>query len=110
MWKLLFGGPLAAIAEVAIAATKNKVWPEMGSIVYCDLALGYAEHSGVHVGAGQIIHLNGQGKIEMVSVEDFVVETVRRSTFLALMAKQWVLIRLLIEHGICLGKNEITIF
>jgi uncharacterized protein YycO len=73
MWKLLLGGPLAAIAEVAIAATKNKVYPEMGSIVYCDLALGYAEHSGVHVGAGQIIHLNGKGEIEMVSVEDFVV-------------------------------------
>ena len=73
MWKLLLGGPLAAIAEVAIAATKNKVYPEMDSIVYCDLALGYAEHSGVHVGAGQIIHLNGKGEIEMVSVEDFVV-------------------------------------
>ena len=73
MWKLLLGGPLAAIAEVAIAATKNKVYPEMGSIVYCDLALGYAEHSGVHVGAGQIIHLNGKGEIEMVSGEDFVV-------------------------------------
>jgi len=46
--------------------------PAVGSIVYCDLAFGTSEHSGVYLGQGEIMQLNSQGKIERVSPEKFV--------------------------------------
>lgn len=42
----------------------------VGSIVYCNLAI-VAEHTGIYVGDGKIVHLNGSGLVEMVSTEDF---------------------------------------
>lgn len=46
--------------------------PELGSIVYCDLFLGYMEHSGVYIGNGKIAQLNGKGSIEVVSPKEFI--------------------------------------
>ena len=48
----------------------HSVRPAVGSVVYCNLAM-VAEHSGVYVGDGQIVHLNGNGRIERVSAEKF---------------------------------------
>ena len=31
---------------------RDRVEPVIGSILYCDLALGYIEHSGIYVGGG----------------------------------------------------------
>ncbi len=36
--------------------------PAIGSVVYCDLAL-FVEHSGIYVGNGEIVHLDGSGRI-----------------------------------------------
>lgn len=47
------------------------VEPVKGSVVYCDL-VGVVEHSGIYIGNGKIVHLNGKGKIEIVSPESFV--------------------------------------
>jgi hypothetical protein len=47
------------------------VKPVPGSVVFCDLALGYAEHSGIYVGDGEIVHLNGRGRIERVDADHF---------------------------------------
>ncbi len=44
---------------------------EMGSVVYCHLAL-LVEHSGIYVGDNQIVHLNGDGLIEKVSPKEFM--------------------------------------
>ena len=48
----------------------HSVRPAVGSVVYCNLAM-VAEHSGIYVGDGQIVHLNGNGRIERVSGEKF---------------------------------------
>ncbi|MED3501851.1 hypothetical protein [Brevibacillus agri] len=51
-------------------ATKN-IAPSYGSVVYTELGFGIAEHSGIFVGQNSIIHLNGQGVVELVSLEEF---------------------------------------
>lgn len=43
--------------------------PSPGSLVYCQLVT--AEHSGIYIGNNQIVHLNGRGEIEVVSLEKF---------------------------------------
>lgn len=45
--------------------------PRLGSVVYCNLA-GVFEHTGIFVGGGKIVHLDGEGMIEKVSYDDFV--------------------------------------
>ena len=44
--------------------------PAVGSMVYCDLLT--AEHSGIYVGKGKIVHLDGDGYIEIISPEHFL--------------------------------------
>lgn len=46
--------------------------PAPGSVLYCDLFLGQAEHSGIYVGNNQIVHLDGTGRIELVSPAVFL--------------------------------------
>jgi hypothetical protein len=57
----------------------NLVWtvdaPIRGSIVYCDLAFGTSEHSGIYIGNNQIVHRNGRGKIELVTPGEFTSGT-----------------------------------
>lgn len=48
----------------------HSVHPAIGSVVYCNLAV-VAEHSGIYVGDNKIVHLNGNGRIEIVSAERF---------------------------------------
>jgi hypothetical protein len=43
-----------------------------GAIVWCDLALGSAEHTGIYVGNDKIIELNGDGYIKLVNLYEFV--------------------------------------
>ncbi|WP_116644303.1 lecithin retinol acyltransferase family protein [Salinivibrio sp. HTSP] len=50
---------------------RDKVQPVPGSLVYCDLALAF-EHSGIYVGNDQIVHLNGDGRVEAVSPARFL--------------------------------------
>ena len=44
--------------------------PAIGSMVYCDLIT--AEHSGIYIGKGKIVHLDGEGIIEAVSPDLFL--------------------------------------
>lgn len=55
--------------------------PAIGSVVYCDLAFGHAEHSGIYIGGNEIIHLNGKGWIEVVSPEEFMRGTTAISIY-----------------------------
>ncbi|GAA6205390.1 hypothetical protein [Thalassotalea sp. SU-HH00458] len=76
MWKLLpFSTPIINILEGMVDSCRDPVIPIVGSIVYCDIAFGYAEHSGVYIGNNQIIHLNGKGDIEAVSPQGFMSNT-----------------------------------
>lgn len=54
---------------------RKQVTPKFGSVVYCDLAFGIAEHSGIYVGNNSIVHLNKDGLIEKVSLNDFIKNT-----------------------------------
>lgn len=49
---------------------KKKVKPLPGSIVACDLLL--AEHTGIYIGKNRIVHVNGDGLIEVVSPKKFM--------------------------------------
>ena len=57
--------------------------PIPGSVVYCDLAFGYADHSGIYIGIGQIVHLNSRGNIEIVSPEEFMEGTTAMSIYVS---------------------------
>ena len=45
--------------------------PKIGSVLYCNLAF-VAEHTGIYVGRGKVVHLDGDGKIEKVSFDKFI--------------------------------------
>ena len=49
----------------------DKQKPKKGCIVYCDLAV-VVEHSGIYVGGGKIVHLDGDGEIEKVDFFKFL--------------------------------------
>ncbi len=51
---------------------RDKVYPLMGSILYIDMAFGFADHSGVYVGNGQVVELSGEGVVQKVSVAEFM--------------------------------------
>lgn len=48
---------------------------KFGAVVYCDLAFGYAEHSGIYVGDNSIVHLNKKGTVEKVALDEFTKGT-----------------------------------
>lgn len=66
----------------------NKVEPEVGSIIYCDLLFGYAEHSGVYIGDNQIIHLNKYGNVEIVDTFEFTFGTTAMSIYVSCCSKK----------------------
>lgn len=51
---------------------RDTVKPELGSVLYCDLLFGIAVHSGIYVGNNEIVHLDGSGRIELVSPDQFL--------------------------------------
>ena len=63
-------------ANLLESLVHNMFWtvdtPVRGSVVYCDLGFGIIEHSGIYIGNNQIVHLNGQGDVEIVSPEEFM--------------------------------------
>lgn len=69
------------IASGCIAADSLgiKVKPKTGSVVYCKILGGIAEHSGIYVGNDRIVHLNGDGWVECVSSEAFLEQGIRSS-------------------------------
>ena len=50
---------------------KETVKPVKGSVLYCDLG-GVAEHSGIYIGNGKIVHLDGSGQVEIITQEGFL--------------------------------------
>lgn len=55
--------------------------PSIGAVVYCDLAFGTMEHSGIYIGRDTIIHLNGDGVVETVSPREFLDGTTAISIY-----------------------------
>ena len=44
--------------------------PIVGSVLYCNLAFAF-EHTGIYVGDEMVVHLNGDGIVEKVTLQDF---------------------------------------
>lgn len=72
MWKYLIPIPVINTIESFVDSYRDQVEPVIGSVLYCDLAFGYMEHSGVYIGNNKIVHLNGGGEIEAVSPKGFI--------------------------------------
>lgn len=70
-----FGFIYKATKSVINNLFRAQVMPKFGSVVYCDLAFGIAEHSGIYVGNNSIVHLNKDGLIEKISLDDFIENT-----------------------------------
>lgn len=82
--KLLLAKPVFNLAESLIDNVfMDKTAPKRGSVVYCDLAFGYADHSGIYIGNGQIVQLNGRGIIEVVSASQFIRDTTAISIYVS---------------------------
>ena len=80
---LLFGTAIANILESVVDTCRESVVPRAGSIVYCDLAFGHAEHSGVYIGNNEIVHLNGNGRVEVVSPRSFMSNTTAANIYVS---------------------------
>ena len=70
--------------------------PEIGSILYCDMYFGYADHSGIYVGDGLIVSLKGTGDIEIESANEFIESKSAMSIYVSCNGKRSV------------GKKEIA--
>ncbi len=57
--------------------------PAVGGIVYCDLAFGLMEHSGIYIGKRQIVSIIKSDKIETISPENFIASTTAMSIYTA---------------------------
>jgi hypothetical protein len=66
-----------------IDACRGTVKPAIGSILYCDLVMGRAEHSGIYIGNNEIVHLRGTGNIEVVTPSDFIKGTTALSIYVS---------------------------
>lgn len=66
-------GKLARKAELGNPLDKFRscTEPAPGTPVYCNLAV-VAEHTGIYIGDDEIVHLNGDGNIEIVSPQEFL--------------------------------------
>lgn len=51
---------------------RAKVKPIKGSILYCDMFFGRAEHSGIFISDNEIVELDGSGEIQLVSPKEFI--------------------------------------
>ncbi|OEE89426.1 hypothetical protein A1OQ_11650 [Enterovibrio norvegicus FF-162] len=82
--KLLLVKPAINLVESLVDnVILDKTTPRRGSVVYCDLAFGYADHSGIYIGNGQIAHLNGKGMIELVPASQFIHDTTAISIYVS---------------------------
>lgn len=68
----LVGGASIGAAAITSGTEETVTGPVPGSVLYCGLVGPLAEHSGIYVGKGAIAHLDGKGKIELVSPFGFL--------------------------------------
>lgn len=56
--------------------------PVPGSVLYCDLFLNTV-HTGIYIGVNRIVHLAGNGKIEIVSPRKFMSGTLALNIYVS---------------------------
>lgn len=109
MLQLIF--PAYFVSELASSFVDNvfrdKVAePAIGSVVYCDLAFGIAEHSGIYVGNNEIIHYNKHGIVERVSPEEFIDGTTAISIYVGCLGNRPVGSRDIAKNAEALERNQ----
>ncbi|MEH7179142.1 hypothetical protein [Neobacillus vireti] len=70
--KILFYGRVKRLSYHLTDILKERPLLSEGAIVWCDLLLGSAEHSGIYVGNNKIVELTGDGVVREVGFEQFV--------------------------------------
>ena len=80
----LFWGPVANAAESFVDNVfRDAVTPVRGSLLYCDMAFGYMDHSGIYVGNNRIVQLGGSGHIKYVSPREFIKDKTAISIYVS---------------------------
>ena len=62
---------------------RDAVTPVRGSVLYCDMAFGNMDHSGIYVGRNLIVQLGRSGDIEYVSPREFIEGTTAISIYVS---------------------------
>ncbi len=96
------------IAESIVDSCRDSVSPAIGSIVYCDLAFGYMEHSGVYIGNNKIVHLNSDGEIEAVSPSQFVEGTTAINIYVSCYDDEAIGCELVADKAIAMLGNSVN--
>lgn len=87
----------------------TKFMPKKGSVLYCDLSFGIAEHSGIYVGDNCIVHLNGKGEIEVVSPAAFLSPFALQDIYVSCMENSAVGSERVANHALSMvGKSATT--
>jgi cell wall-associated NlpC family hydrolase len=84
--RVLLGSVIADVVHDTIIRDKVSE-PAVGGVVYCDLALGMAEHSGIYLGNGEIMHRKKDGVICRASARQFVAGTPGNKIYTSCMGK-----------------------
>ena len=80
--------PLATSPVITKARTNLE--PGVGAPIYCDLGFNTVEHSGIYVGNNEVVHLNGNGQIEKVSLDGFrLIKSLVCRSLLNLLIKEY---------------------
>lgn len=51
---------------------QDSVKPKVGSVIHCGLLFNQIDHSGIYVGYNKIVHLDGSGRVEIVTPAVFL--------------------------------------
>lgn len=78
----------------------TKVKPAIGSVLYCDLPAGVAEHSGIYIGDNRIVHLNGKGEMEIVTPAYFLSSFALKDIYVSCMGEEAIGSRQVAENAL----------
>ncbi|MEA4862516.1 MAG: hypothetical protein VB042_04345 [Victivallaceae bacterium] len=80
LWDVLTMGPVGGLFDsFAKHVLFAPVTPVRGSVVRCDLDFGRFDHTGLYVGNNRIVELGSDGKVKLVTPEEFLNSTPART-------------------------------
>ena len=80
--------------------------PKKGSVLYCDLSFGIAEHSDIYVGDNRIVHINGKGEIEVVSPAAFLSPFALQDIYVSCMENSAVGSERVANHALSMAGKK----
>lgn len=98
--------PFFNVIEGIVDSCRDSVEPKIGSIVYCDLAFGIAEHSGVYIGNGRIVNLAGTGRVEIVTPKYFISGTTAMNIYVSCYEKNSVGCSIVADRALSMAREK----